>query len=66
MKNLEPIPRISPGLSHPTQMLSSTGRDTGDGLALAITARTDDDPTYRLCYVRGPEGIIVELAEQIG
>jgi catechol 2,3-dioxygenase-like lactoylglutathione lyase family enzyme len=22
--------------------------------------------TYRLCYVRGPEGIIVELAQQIG
>jgi hypothetical protein len=21
---------------------------------------------YRLCYVRGPEGIIVELAEEIG
>jgi catechol 2,3-dioxygenase-like lactoylglutathione lyase family enzyme len=21
---------------------------------------------YRLCYVRGPEGIIVELVEQIG
>jgi catechol 2,3-dioxygenase-like lactoylglutathione lyase family enzyme len=21
---------------------------------------------YRLCYVRGPEGIIVELAQQIG
>jgi len=21
---------------------------------------------YRLCYVRGPQGIIVELAEQIG
>ena len=21
---------------------------------------------YRLCYVRGPEGVIVELAEQIG
>jgi hypothetical protein len=21
---------------------------------------------YRLCYIRGPEGIIVELAEQIG
>jgi catechol 2,3-dioxygenase-like lactoylglutathione lyase family enzyme len=21
---------------------------------------------YRLCYVRGPEGIIVELAEPIG
>jgi hypothetical protein len=24
------------------------------------------DDIYRLCYVRGPEGIIVELAEQIG
>ena len=23
------------------------------------------EDTYRLCYVRGPEGIIVELAEQI-
>jgi hypothetical protein len=21
---------------------------------------------YRLCYIRGPEGIIVELAEPIG
>jgi hypothetical protein len=26
--------------------------------------RSED--SYRLCYVRGPEGIIVELAEQIG
>jgi predicted enzyme related to lactoylglutathione lyase len=24
------------------------------------------EDTYRLCYVRGPEGIIVGLAEQIG
>jgi catechol 2,3-dioxygenase-like lactoylglutathione lyase family enzyme len=22
--------------------------------------------SYRLCYVRGPEGIIVELAQEIG
>ena len=22
--------------------------------------------SYRLCYVRGPEGIIIELAERIG
>jgi hypothetical protein len=22
--------------------------------------------SYRLCYVRGPEGIIVELAQRIG
>ena len=26
--------------------------------------RSED--SYRLCYVRGPEGIIIELAEQIG
>lgn len=26
----------------------------------------DYDDSYRLCYVRGPEGIIVELAERIG
>jgi catechol 2,3-dioxygenase-like lactoylglutathione lyase family enzyme len=24
------------------------------------------DDVYRLCYVRGPEGIIIELAERIG
>jgi catechol 2,3-dioxygenase-like lactoylglutathione lyase family enzyme len=24
------------------------------------------EDSYRLCYVRGPEGIIIELAEQIG
>ena len=23
------------------------------------------EDSYRLCYVRGPEGIIIELAEQI-
>ena len=24
------------------------------------------EDTYRLCYVRGPEGILVALAEQLG
>jgi len=24
------------------------------------------EDSYRLCYVRGPEGIIVELTEEIG
>jgi len=24
------------------------------------------EDSYRLCHIRGPEGIIVELAEQIG
>jgi hypothetical protein len=31
---------------------------------LAECRRYED--SYRLCYVRGPEGIIIELAEQIG
>ncbi len=31
---------------------------------VGVVERYED--SYRLCYVRGPEGIIVELAEQIG
>lgn len=27
---------------------------------------TQYEDSYRLCYVRGPEGIIVGLAEQLG
>jgi catechol 2,3-dioxygenase-like lactoylglutathione lyase family enzyme len=34
------------------------------GTALVGELATYED-SYRLCYVRGPEGIIVELAEQI-
>jgi hypothetical protein len=29
-------------------------------------ARWNYEDIYRLCYVRGPEGIIIELAERIG
>jgi catechol 2,3-dioxygenase-like lactoylglutathione lyase family enzyme len=36
----------------------------GDGELVGEVERYGD--SYRLCYVRGPEGIIVELAEQIG
>jgi hypothetical protein len=32
--------------------------------ALGELERYED--SYRLCYVRGPEGIIIELAEEIG
>jgi len=34
-------------------------------MAMTEGARLCED-IYRLCYVRGPEGIIVELAERIG
>jgi catechol 2,3-dioxygenase-like lactoylglutathione lyase family enzyme len=36
----------------------------GEGLDLVGEAR-DYGTSYRLCYVRGPEGLIVELAENI-
>jgi hypothetical protein len=41
--------------------------ETPDGhgrLELVKVERYEE--SYRLCYVRGPEGIIVELAERIG
>ena len=34
------------------------------GELVGEVARAGD--SYRLCYVRGPEGIIVELAQEIG
>jgi len=37
----------------------------GHGAELVGEVERYED-SYRLCYVRGPEGIIVELAEQIG
>jgi hypothetical protein len=37
---------------------------SSDSLPVGDLGRYED--SYRLCYVRGPEGIIVELAERIG
>ena len=31
-----------------------------------LIGRMDYENTYRLAYIRGPEGIIVALAEQLG
>jgi catechol 2,3-dioxygenase-like lactoylglutathione lyase family enzyme len=31
-----------------------------------LVGEVEDAGSYRLCYVRGPEGIIVELAQSIG
>ena len=44
--------------------LSKFHAPSGRGGDRHAPARYED--SYRLCYVRGPEGIIVELAEQIG
>jgi catechol 2,3-dioxygenase-like lactoylglutathione lyase family enzyme len=62
-------PANTPGLRH----LAFAVQDM-DAIVARLRARGAElvgeleryEDSYRLCYVRGPEGIIVELAEQIG
>jgi len=62
-------PANTPGLRHlafavdDIDAVVSSLRARGAALVGAVEQYED---SYRLCYVRGPEGIIVELAEQIG
>ena len=62
-------PANTPGLRHLAFAVDDTdavvARLRARGAALVGEVEQYDD-SYRLCYVRGPEGIIVELAEQIG
>jgi catechol 2,3-dioxygenase-like lactoylglutathione lyase family enzyme len=63
-----PAPANAPGIRH----VSFTVQDI-DAVVAGLRARGSElvgelvnyEDSYRLCYVRGPEGIIVELAEQI-
>ena len=62
-------PVNTPGIRHVTFAV-----DDIDAAVASVRARGGElvgeveryEDIYRLCYVRGPEGIIVELAEQIG
>jgi catechol 2,3-dioxygenase-like lactoylglutathione lyase family enzyme len=62
-------PANAPGIRHVTFEV-----DDIDAAVASVRARggelvgevEDYQDIYRLCYVRGPEGIIVELAERIG
>jgi catechol 2,3-dioxygenase-like lactoylglutathione lyase family enzyme len=62
-------PANTPGIRHLTFAV-----DDIDAVVASLRARGAElvgevenyEDIYRLCYVRGPEGIIVELAEQIG
>jgi catechol 2,3-dioxygenase-like lactoylglutathione lyase family enzyme len=62
-------PANTPGIRHLTFAV-----DDIDAAVAGLRARGAElvgeveryEDIYRLCYVRGPEGIIVELAEQIG
>ena len=62
-------PANTPGIRH-----LAFAVDDIDAMVASLRARGTElvgevvryEDSYRLCYVRGPEGIIVELAEQIG
>ena len=62
-------PANTPGIRHVTFAV-----DDVDAAVASVRARGGElvgevenyEDIYRLCYVRGPEGIIVELAERIG
>ena len=62
-------PANTPGIRHVTFAI-----DDIDAVVAGLRARGGElvgeveryADRYRLCYVRGPEGIIIELAEQIG
>ena len=62
-------PANTPGIRHVAFAV-----DDIDAVVASVRARGAElvgeveryEDSYRLCYVRGPEGIIVELAEQIG
>ena len=62
-------PANTPGIRHVTFAV-----DDIDAALASVRARGGElvgevenyQDIYRLCYVRGPEGIIVELAERIG
>ena len=62
-------PSNAPGLRHLAFLVEDI-----DSMVADLRARGTElmgelvryENSYRLCYVRGPEGIIVELAEKIG
>ena len=62
-------PANTPGIRHLTFAV-----DDIDAAVATVRARGGElvgevenyEDSYRLCYVRGPEGIIIELAERIG
>jgi catechol 2,3-dioxygenase-like lactoylglutathione lyase family enzyme len=62
-------PANAPGIRHLTFAVddfdATLDRVRSQGAELVGEVERYED-SYRLCYVRGPEGIIVELAERIG
>jgi catechol 2,3-dioxygenase-like lactoylglutathione lyase family enzyme len=63
------VPANAPGIRHLTFAVRGID-DILDRLrphgAELVGELTRYENSYRLCYLRGPEGIIIELAEPIG
>jgi len=65
----QPAPANTPGIRHILFVVEDI-----HGVVAGLRARGTElvgelvkyEDSYRLCYIRGPEGIIVELAEKIG
>jgi catechol 2,3-dioxygenase-like lactoylglutathione lyase family enzyme len=62
-------PANRPGIRHVSFAVQNieamvAGLQAGGGELVGELERYED--SYRLCYVRGPEGIIIELAERLG
>ncbi|HKP75575.1 MAG TPA: VOC family protein [Longimicrobiaceae bacterium] len=64
-----PLPANRLGLRHicieVTDLPAIIERLRGEGYGLVGELRAFEEHNYRLCYLRGPEGLIVELAEKI-
>ena len=63
------MPANSPGIRHIAFVVKDIDAVVGGlrahgGELVGEVERYED--IFRLCYVRGPEGIIIELAERIG
>ena len=65
----DPAPSHAPGIRHVALVVEDI-HAVVDGLRAAgvelVGELVNYQDSYWLCYVRGPEGIIVELAEKIG
>ena len=68
-ESLQPLPANRLGFRHicieNEDLDGIVDRLRDDGFGLVGEAQ-DYGTSYRLCYVRGPEGLIVELAEKLG
>lgn len=64
-----PAPANAPGIRHITFAVEDidavVARLRAHGAELVGELERYED-IYRLCYIRGPEGVIIELAERIG